>query len=109
MWRPSCSCPATQAGRRASPSGPGGRPATCPPDGPTRQSREGEPYAPAATFRVVRALVEAAERLGARHHVGPVATEDALYFVTPETREALAARGLLAQGMEGGAIFTVAA
>ena len=83
--------------------------AACPLDGTTRQYLGGDPYAPAATFRVVRALVEAAERLGARHHVGPVATEDALYAVTPEWPERWAARGVLAQEMEASAIFTVAA
>jgi len=83
--------------------------AACPLDGTTREYLEGEPYAPAATFRVVRALVDAAERLGVRHHVGPVATEDALYFVTPEWRERWSARGVLAQEMEASAVLTVAA
>ncbi len=83
--------------------------AACPLDGTTRQYLEGDPYAPAATYRVVRALAEAAERLGARHHVGPVATEDALYAVTPEWSERWAARGVLAQEMEASAVFTVAA
>ena len=83
--------------------------AACPLDGTTRQYLGGDPYAPAATFRVVRALVEAAERLGARHHVGPVATEDALYAVTSEWAETWAARGVLAQEMEASAVFTVAA
>jgi purine-nucleoside phosphorylase len=62
-----------------------------------------------AAARVVRALVEACEQSGARHHVGPVATEDALYAVTPEWRKQWAARGVLAQEMEASAIFTVAA
>ncbi len=83
--------------------------AACPLDGTTRQYLGGDPYAPAATFRVVRALVEAAERLGARHHVGLVATEDALYAVTSEWAETWAARGVLAQEMEASAVFTVAA
>ena len=83
--------------------------AACPLDGTTRQYVEGDPYAPAATYRVVRTLVEAAERLGARHHVGPVATEDALYAVTAEWLDRWAGRGVLAQEMEASAIFTVAA
>ena len=69
----------------------------------------GDGYAPTATDRVVRALVDAAGRAGARYHVGPVATEDALYAVTPDTRQELAARGVLAQEMEASAVFTVAA
>ncbi len=83
--------------------------AACPLDGTTRQYLGGDPYAPAATYRVVRALVDAAERLGARHHVGPVATEDALYAVTPAWTETWASRGVLSQEMETSAIFTVAA
>ena len=83
--------------------------AACPLDGTTPQYLGGEPYTPAATFRIVRALVDACERLSVRHHVGPVATEDALYAVTPEWRDRWAARGVLAQEMEASAIFTVAA
>ncbi len=83
--------------------------AACPLDGTTRQYLGGDPYAPAATYRVVRALVDAAERLDVRHHVGPVATEDALYAVTSDWADTWAARGVLAQEMEASAIFTVAA
>jgi purine-nucleoside phosphorylase len=83
--------------------------AACPLDGTSREYVGGDPYAPTATFRVVRALVEAAERLGAPHHVGPVATEDALYLVQEGYVEKWASRGVLAQEMEASAIFTVAA
>ena len=83
--------------------------AACPLDGTSREYVGGDPYAPAATFRIVRALVEAAERLGAPHHVGPVATEDALYLVREGYVEKWARRGVLAQEMEASAIFTVAA
>jgi purine-nucleoside phosphorylase len=82
--------------------------AACPQDGTTRQYA-GDGYAPAATFRVVRALVDAAIRLGAPHHVGPVVTEDALYAVTPDWAGSWAGRGVLAQEMEASALFTVAA
>jgi purine-nucleoside phosphorylase len=77
-------------------------------DGTTRQYM-GDGYEPKAADRVVHALIDAAERAGARYHVGAVATEDALYAVTPTTREELKARGVLAQEMEASAIFTVAA
>jgi len=83
--------------------------AACPLDGTSREYVGGDPYAPAATFRVVRALVEVAERLGTPHHVGPVATEDALYLVQEGYVEKWASRGVLAQEMEASAIFTVAA
>lgn len=82
--------------------------AACAFDGTTRQYM-GEGYEPKATERVVRALVDAAKASGSPYHVGPVATEDALYAVTPDTHDALAARGLLAQEMEASAVFTVAA
>jgi purine-nucleoside phosphorylase len=77
-------------------------------DGTTRQYM-GDGHEPKATDRVVRALVDAAERAGARWHAGPVATEDALYAVTADTRQELMARGVLAQEMEASAVFTVAA
>ena len=83
--------------------------AACPLDGTTRQYLGDDPDTPEATARVVRALVEAAERLGARHHVGLVATEDALYAVTADWAKTWAARGVLAQEMEASAILTVAA
>jgi purine-nucleoside phosphorylase len=83
--------------------------AACPLDGTTAQYMDGDPYAPAASFRVVRALVDAAEAAGVRHHAGLIATEDALYTVREGWTERWAARGVLAQEMEASAIFTVAA
>jgi len=83
--------------------------AACPLEGTTRQYLGGDPYAPAATYRVVAALVEASERAGVRYHVGPIATEDALYAVTQDWVQTWAARGVLAQEMEASAVFTVAA
>jgi purine-nucleoside phosphorylase len=83
--------------------------AACPLDGTTRQYLGDDPYAPAATFRVVAALAEACERAGVRYHAGLVATEDALYAVTPGWAETWASRGVLAQEMEASAILTVAA
>lgn len=83
--------------------------AACPLDGTTAQYVNGEPYAPAASFRVVRALADAAEAAGVRRHIGLIATEDALYTVREGWVERWAARGVLAQEMEASAIFTVAA
>ncbi len=82
--------------------------AACPLDGTTREYTGGDAFAPAATFRVVEALVNAARAAGARHHVGTVATEDALYALRPGYTERWAERGVLAQEMEASAIFTVA-
>jgi len=83
--------------------------AAVPLDGTTRHYLEGDPFAPVATLRVVRALVDAASAAGVPYHAGTVATEDALYHVTPGWVEKWAARGVLAQEMEASAIFTVAA
>jgi purine-nucleoside phosphorylase len=68
--------------------------AACPLDGTSREYVGGDPYAP---------------RLEAPHHVGPVATEDALYLVREGYVDKWARRGVLAQEMEASAIFTVAA
>jgi len=83
--------------------------AACPLDGTTSDYTDGEPYAPAATFRVVRALVDAAAGAGVRYHTGLIATEDALYRVREAWTSRWEARGVLAQEMEASAIFTVAA
>jgi purine-nucleoside phosphorylase len=83
--------------------------AACPLDGTTRAYLNGEPYAPAAAYRVVRALADAADKARAPYHVGLIATEDALYAVDDAYTEKWAARGVLAQEMEASAIFTVAA
>lgn len=82
--------------------------AALPLDGTTRQYLGEDAGPQPATERVVRALVAACEQLSVRHHVGPVATEDALYAVTPSVAGELAASGALAQEMEASAIFTVA-
>ncbi len=82
--------------------------ASCPLDGTTRQYI-GEGYAPAATFEVVWALVEAASNASARHHVGLIATQDALYGVDPGWVARWSKAGILAQEMEASALFTVAA
>ncbi len=83
--------------------------AACPLDGTTLEYTGGDRTAPAATFRVVTALVEAARAASATHHVGVIATEDALYAVREAWHERWRARGVLAQEMEASAIFTVAA
>lgn len=83
--------------------------AAVPLDGTTRDYVGGDSFAPAATFEVVQALVEAAKREQVRFHVGIIATEDALYAVREEWTAKWQARGILAQEMEASAIFTIAA
>jgi len=82
--------------------------ASVPLDGTTRHYLGEGIEPPAATPRVVEALTAAAAARDARHHVGLIATEDALYAVTPAWAETWAARGVLAQEMEASAIFAVA-
>lgn len=83
--------------------------AACPLDGTTLEYVGGDRTAPAATFRVVSALVAAARDAGVTYHAGVIATEDALYAVRESWQERWRARGVLAQEMEASAIFTVAA
>lgn len=83
--------------------------AACPLDGTTAAYLEGDRFAPAATFRVVQALVAAAASEGIRYHVGTVVTEDALYALRSGYVEKWAARGALGQEMEASAVFTIAA
>ena len=80
--------------------------AAVPADGTTRQYLKGRSFAPAPSFPLVRALVEAAGEEGV--HVGPILTEDAFYATTPEDARAWASYGALAVEMESAAIFLLA-
>ncbi len=77
--------------------------ASVPQDGTTRMYLGGDPYAPAASFGVTRALAEAGA--GKNVHVGLIQTEDAFYATTPDDVERLEARGVLGVEMEASALF----
>ena len=79
--------------------------AAVPMDGTTRMYLSGAPYAPSASYRVTRALADAAERLGARNHVGLIQTEDAFYVTQPGDVARLERLGVLAVEMEASALF----
>jgi purine-nucleoside phosphorylase len=83
--------------------------ASTPLDGTTAAYLGGRPFAPSATYAVVRALTAAAERAGRRHHVGPLVTVDAFYHPDDTHLAALVPFGALAVEMEASALFTVAA
>lgn len=85
--------------------------ASSPTDGATQSFLEGRPYAPAADFRLTRALVEAAERLGVPHHVGPIASIDIFshYHPNPDYVKPQRDAGILAVEMEASALFYLAA
>lgn len=75
--------------------------ASVPRDGTTRMYLGGDPYAPAASFAVTRALADAAP--GA--HIGLIQSEDAFYGTGPADVPRLAERGVLAVEMEASALF----
>lgn len=83
--------------------------ASVPLDGTTRAYLAGEPYAPVADFGTVSALVQAAAAACVPHHIGLIATGDALYAESEDHAARWAARGVLAFEMEASALFTVAA
>ncbi|MGD9893379.1 MAG: purine-nucleoside phosphorylase [Dehalococcoidia bacterium] len=83
--------------------------ASTPLDGTTAGYLDGRPYAPAAAYTVVQALMTAAETHGAAPHVGPVITDDVFYHPDADRLAAWTAFGTLAVEMEASALFTVAA
>jgi purine-nucleoside phosphorylase len=83
--------------------------AACPVDGATRTYLHGEAYAPAASFPVTRALVEAAEVAGVPARTGLVASVDVFYNTDADYAERWRSRGVLAFEMEAAALFFLAA
>lgn len=82
--------------------------AATPVDGSTATYLHGDPYAPAADFRLTRALVDAAERKGVHPFVGPVATVDVFYNPDPDYVTKWRGRGILGFEMEAAALFYLA-
>jgi purine-nucleoside phosphorylase len=80
-----------------------------PADGTTRRYLGGEPHAPTADWDLLHGAVHAAKELGARLHVGPIASTDVFYEPDEGQNERWAARGVLAVEMEAAALFTIAA
>ena len=83
--------------------------AACPVDGATATYLHGEPYAPAASFAVTRALVDAAESAGVPARTGLVASVDVFYNTDADYAERWRNRGVLAFEMEAAALFFLAA
>jgi DeoD family purine-nucleoside phosphorylase len=80
-----------------------------PADGTTRRYLGGEPHAPTADWELLHGAVHAAKELGARLHVGPIASTDVFYEPDEDQNARWAARGVLAVEMEAAALFTIAA
>ncbi len=76
-----------------------------PRDGTTKMYLKGENYAPSASFKVTRSLVDAATNLHYQTHVGLIQTEDAFYGTTQEDGLRLEQQGVLAVEMEASALF----
>lgn len=83
--------------------------AACPVDGATATYLHGEPYAPAATFAVTRALVDAADAAGIAARIGLVASVDVFYNTDADYAQRWRERGVLAFEMEAAALFYLAA
>jgi DeoD family purine-nucleoside phosphorylase len=83
--------------------------AATPVDGATRTYLHGDDYAPTADFGLVRALVEAAERVGQKPHVGQVATVDVFYNPDSDYFSKWRSRGVLAFEMETSVLYYLAA
>jgi DeoD family purine-nucleoside phosphorylase len=85
--------------------------ASSPTDGTTQSFMGGKPYAPAADFALVHALVHAAEKLRVPFHVGPIATLDIFSHYHPDPQYVRPWRdaGALAVEMEASALFYLAA
>jgi purine-nucleoside phosphorylase len=76
-------------------------------EGTTKMYLNNLPYAPTASFNVVRGLVEAAEAQGLAHHVGLINTEDAFYATLPEHVQRYEEIGVLSVEMEAAALFLI--
>ena len=80
-----------------------------PKDGTTRMYLEGDVYAPTSTFKITKALADAAEQhsqeKNSNYHVGLIQTEDAFYATLLEDVQRLAGQGVLAVEMEASILF----
>jgi uridine phosphorylase len=76
-------------------------------EGTTRRY-EAETLPAVADYRVLSALVDAAEARDEAVHVGPVTTNDAFYAESADYVDAWEAAGVLSVEMEAAAIFTLA-
>jgi purine-nucleoside phosphorylase len=83
--------------------------AACPTDGSTRTYLHGDAYAPAADFKLTRALVDAATASGIEPWTGLIASVDVFYNPDPDYAKRWRERGVLALEMEASALFLLAA
>jgi uridine phosphorylase len=60
-------------------------------------------------MNILQALTDACEKLGAKHHAGPIWSHDAPYRETPSKVKYYLNKGVLGADMESSAMFSVAA
>jgi DeoD family purine-nucleoside phosphorylase len=83
--------------------------AAAPDDGTVQTYTRGLPYAPAASFEVTRALVDAAAAADTPAAIGPIVSSDVFYHPERQRWEQWSRLGLLGVEMESSALFTIAA
>jgi purine-nucleoside phosphorylase len=69
----------------------------------------GYDYAPIASYRLLRAAVDAAERHGVRHHVGNLFSADLFYTPDPGMFDTMEKYGILGVEMEAAGLYALAA
>ncbi|MEM9967640.1 MAG: purine-nucleoside phosphorylase [Pseudomonadota bacterium] len=66
-------------------------------------------FAPIASWGLLRAAVDAAERKGCKTHVGGIYSSDVFYAERPDLDEQMVRHGILAVEMEAAELYTLAA
>ena len=66
-------------------------------------------FAPCASYDLLRAAADAAERMKARHHVGGIYSSDVFYDERPDLNEIMVRHGILGVEMEAAELYNLAA
>lgn len=66
-------------------------------------------YAPCANYPLLRGAVDAAERMGARYHVGGIYSSDVFYDERPDLNDIMIRHGILGVEMEAAELYNLAA
>ena len=81
----------------------------CTDSGVNRMRFGGYDYAPIASYPLLRAAVDAAERHGVRHHVGNLFSADLFYTPDPGMFDTMEKYGILGVEMEAAGLYALAA
>ena len=66
-------------------------------------------FAPTASYHLMKAAIEEAEKIGARYHVGNILSSDIFYNANPDANEKWVKMGVLGVEMEAAALYMNAA